>query len=44
MSPALNGSSAIWQFEGSNAIEINDEIRNLQFLYRTGTHLYFTSQ
>ena len=24
MSPALNGSSAIWRFEGSNAIKIRD--------------------
>ena len=26
MSPALNGSSAIWHFEGSDAIEIRDRI------------------
>ena len=26
MSPALNGSSAIWRFEGSDAIEIRNEI------------------
>ena len=26
MSPALNGSSVIWRFEGSDAIEIRDEI------------------
>ena len=26
MSPALNGSSAIWRFKHSNAIEINDRI------------------
>ena len=26
MSPALNGSSAIWRFERSNAIEIYDGI------------------
>ena len=44
MNLALNGSSAIQQFEGSDAIEISDELHNLQFLYRTGTHLYFTSQ
>ena len=26
MSPALSGSSAIWRFEGNNAVEIRDGI------------------
>ena len=38
MSPALNGSSVIWRFEGSNAIEIRDGIT---FDFYTGLpHIY----
>ena len=39
MSPALNGSSAVWSFEGSNAIEICDGIT---FNFYTGLpHVLF---
>ena len=38
MSPTLSGSSAIWHFEGNNAIEIHDEIT---FEFYTGLpHIY----
>ena len=37
MSPALNGSSAIWRFEGSDVIEIHDGIRDrITFDFYTG--------
>ena len=46
MSPALNGSSAIWRFEGSDAIEIHagitfDFYTGLPhiFLYAEGNYL-----
>ena len=38
MSPALNGSSAIWHFQRSNVIEIRDGIP-LQFLHGTATYI-----
>ena len=40
MSPALNGSLAIWRFEGSDAIEIRDRIT---FDFYTGLpHIHYT--
>ena len=36
MSPTLNGSSAIWCFEGSDVIEIRDGIT---FDFYTGCHI-----
>ena len=38
MSPTLNGSSAIWQFEGSDAIEIHDGITS--YFYMGLPHVY----
>ena len=38
MSPALNGSSTIWHFEGNNVIEICDEIT---FDFYMGLHHVF---
>ena len=43
MSPALNGSSAVWRFEGNDAIEIRDGINNFRFLHGTATHVYITN-